>query len=84
MMLGPDTGRCGSGNAADLSHIAGEDGVVRPVLVDPGAEAGRAEREGHRSGWPKSHRSHIGTFQVLDLYYAVRLLVLRNRAASIA
>ena len=35
---------------ADLP-LAGEDGVVRTVLVDPGAEAGRAEREGHDSAF---------------------------------
>ena len=33
-------------DAADLP-LAGNDGVIRPVLVDPGAEAGRAELEGH-------------------------------------
>jgi hypothetical protein len=33
-------------DAADLP-LAGKDGVVRPVLVDAGAEAGRAELEGH-------------------------------------
>jgi len=34
------------GNAADLP-LAAIDRVVRTVLVDPGAEAGRAELEGH-------------------------------------
>jgi DNA polymerase-3 subunit beta len=34
-------------NAPDLP-LAGEDGVVRPVLVDPGAEAGRAHGESHQ------------------------------------
>ena len=33
------------------------DGEVLPVLVDPGAEAGRAEREGRRLRWV----SDIGT-----------------------
>ena len=33
-------------DAADLP-LAGVDGVVRAVLVDPGAEAGRAEFEGY-------------------------------------
>jgi hypothetical protein len=34
-------------NAPDLP-LAGKDGVVRPVLVDAGAEAGRAHGECHR------------------------------------
>jgi len=40
-------------DAADLP-LAGVDGVVRPVFVDPGAEAGRAHLEGHCSGWPNT------------------------------
>jgi hypothetical protein len=36
-------------DAADIP-VAAVDGVVRPVLVDPGAEAGRAELEGHFKG----------------------------------
>ena len=35
-------------------RLAGVDRVVKPVLVDPGAEAGWAELEGHRSS-PCSH-----------------------------
>jgi hypothetical protein len=33
-------------DAADLP-LADNDGVIRPVLVDPEAAAGRAELEGH-------------------------------------
>ena len=48
--------------------------TVRAVLVDPGAEAGRKELEGHFSPRPESHRSHIVASQVFDLDHAVRIL----------
>ena len=35
-------------DAADLP-LAAVHAIVRPVLVDPGAETGRAELEGHQS-----------------------------------
>ena len=36
-----------------------EHSLVRAILADPGAEAGRAKLERHRSGWPKSYPSAI-------------------------
>ena len=54
------------------------DAEVRSVLVDPGAEAGRAELERHRLPRPMSHRSHVATLQVFDLDHAVRILALEE------
>ena len=60
---------------ADIPAAA-VNGVVRAVLVDPGAEAGRAELEGHCSPWPKGRRDNVTTLQVFDLDHPVRVLAL--------
>jgi hypothetical protein len=60
-------------NASDLP-LADKDGVVRPVLVDAGAETGRSKLERHRSPRPKSHCGNVFTLQVFDLDHAVRVL----------
>ena len=56
---------------------AAVDGEVRAVLVDPGAEAGRAEFEGHRSPPAEEPPQSVATLQV-DLDHAVRILALEE------
>jgi len=53
--------------------IAGNGGVIRPVLVDPGAEASRAELERHRLRWVLGFRHRNGRtvqciLRTLDAY----------------
>ena len=45
---GPVGATAGLVDAPDLP-LAGKDSVVRPVLINAGAETGRAELEGHQS-----------------------------------
>ena len=53
-----------------------EDAVIHVVLVSTGPQSRGSHGEGHRSTRPKSHRSHIATFQVFDLDNTVRVIAL--------
>ena len=67
----PARHRTGDGERPEPTTATGlVDPADRPFavvngVVDPGAKAGRAELEGHRSPWPKSHRGNVSTLQHL-------------------